>query len=136
MTIKKIHHINFLVKDLSVGVEKYQSLLGIQEFIIDDLPGRGVKTARAKVGDQWIVLVQPVDMTGIPGKHLQEHGEGFFLISYEVDNLEAAAQQAKASGCIMTSDEPRSGLENWKIWDIDSKDTFDVQIQFCVEGES
>ena len=78
MSVKKIHHINFVVYDLTSGMEQYQKLLGVSGFIVDDLPGRGVKTARVKVGDQWLVLVEPVDMDGIPGKHLQQNGEGFF----------------------------------------------------------
>ena len=133
MSIKKIHHINFVVSDLTRGMEQYKKLLGVSGFIVDDLPGRGVKTARVKVGEQWLVLVEPVDMDGVPGKHLQEHGEGFFLISYSVDNLKEAAQTVIDNGSEMTSDQPRQGLENWQVWDIRAEDTFGAQIQLCEE---
>ncbi|WP_200821284.1 VOC family protein [Oceanicoccus sp. KOV_DT_Chl] len=133
MSVTKIHHINFIVEDLSAGIDRYRKLLGIDNFVIDDLPGRGVKTARSKVGDSWLVLVQPVDMTGIPGKHLQQHGEGFFLISYSVDDLQQAAANVVAQGSAMTSEIPRQGLENWQVWDIDQNDTLGTQIQFCEE---
>ncbi|MDC3332827.1 VOC family protein [bacterium] len=133
MTVQRIHHINFLVKDLLAGIKCYQQLLGLGEFIIDDLPGRGVKTARIALGEQWLVLVQPVDMNGIPGKHLREHGEGFFLISYHVDDLDSAVERVIDHDSSMTSDAARKGLENWQVWDINSADTFGVQIQLCEE---
>lgn len=133
MTVKNIHHINFLVEDLNTGITRYENMLGLTGFIIDDLPGRGVKTARIKLGDTWLVLVQPVDMKGVPGQHLQEHGEGFFLISYGVDSLEEAGSRVAGHGSTMTSEQPRKGLENWHIWDIDMADTFGAQVQFCQE---
>lgn len=134
MSVSSIHHINFLVKDLYQGIERYQQLLGLGEFTVDDLPGRGVKTARIRLGDTWLVLVQPVDPAGVPGRHLAEHGEGFFLISYAVEDLDTAATAVKSAGSGMTSDQPRQGLENWQVWDIRQQDTFGAQIQFCREA--
>jgi methylmalonyl-CoA/ethylmalonyl-CoA epimerase len=131
--IKTIHHINFIVKDLSTAIGRYKNLLGIDEFIIDDLPDRGVKTARLKLGQVWLVLVQPVDMNGLPGQHLLAHGEGFFLISYAVDKLAVAAEKVVAAGSAMSSPTPRKGLENWQVWDIDINDTLGAQIQLCEE---
>ena len=135
MSIKKIHHINFLVQNLQQGINQYKSLLGIDHFIIDDLPGRGVLTARAKVGESWVVLLEPVDMDGVPGQHLQKHGEGFFLISYQVDSLEQSAAHIIEKGSAMTSAESRKGLDNWHIWDINVQDTFGAQIQLCEERD-
>jgi methylmalonyl-CoA/ethylmalonyl-CoA epimerase len=85
------------------------------------------------LGEQWLVLVQPVDPTGIPGRHLAEHGEGFFLISYAVDSLQQAAARVAANGSDMTSPEPRPGLQGWQVQDVNMRDTLGVQVQFCVE---
>lgn len=134
MPITKIHHINFLVKDLQKGMECYSALLGLKDFILDELPDRGVRTARVAVGEQWIVLVEPIDPEGIPGQHLAQHGEGFFLISYAVDDIDNAARQVARYGSSMTSPHPRQGLDNWRVWDVDSKDTLGIQLQFCQEN--
>ncbi len=133
MSTKKIHHINFLVKDIKEGINRYRDLLGIEGFILEELPERGVITARVALGEQWLVLVQPVDPSGIPGRHLAEHGEGFFLISYAVDSLQQAAARVAANGSDMTSPEPRQGLQGWQIQDVNMRDTLGVQVQFCVE---
>ncbi|MDH5434143.1 MAG: VOC family protein [Gammaproteobacteria bacterium] len=133
LQINKIHHINFIVKDLEEAVIKYKKLLGGCEFIIDDLPQRKVKTARTLIGEQWFVLVQPTSDTGIPAEHLKEHGEGFFLLSFAVDDLEANTKRLEKEGFTMTAHQPRKGLENWHIRDVDSKQTNNAQIQFCQE---
>lgn len=134
MAITKIHHINFIVKDLNEAINRYQQLFGLGEFIVDELPNRGVKTARVALGEQWLVLVQPVSSTGLPAEHLAEHGEGFFLISYAVDELHKAAQRIVEAGAEMASETPRAGLENWQVWDVESRDTFGAQIQLCEEA--
>jgi methylmalonyl-CoA/ethylmalonyl-CoA epimerase len=133
MSTKKIHHLNFLVKDIKEGINRYRDLLGIEGFILEELPERGVITARVALGEQWLVLVQPVDPTGIPGRHLAEHGEGFFLISYAVNNLQQAAARVVENGSNMTSAQPRQGLQGWQVQDVNMRDTLGVQVQFCEE---
>ncbi len=57
---KRIHHLNFLVRDLAAAITDYERLQ-LGPFIVDPLPARGVRTARAQLGDSWLVLVQPTD---------------------------------------------------------------------------
>ena len=128
-----VHHINFLVRDLMVAVERYRTVLGIDSFQYGKLDGRGVRTARFRVGQTWLVLVQPTDPDSVPGRHLAEHGEGIFLLSLGVDSLEAAVRDVKSRGGKFVSESPRKGLENWKLIDLDSDQFFDAQIQLCEE---
>ena len=50
--IKRVHHINFLVNDLEQAISRYQDLLGVAITRRDDLPDRGVKTGRFRLGEQ------------------------------------------------------------------------------------
>ena len=85
--ITHIHHINFIVKDLDSATTQYRKRLNLGEFTYDELAQRAVKTARIKLGDTWLVLVQPLDQDSVPAKFLKENGEGFFLISLGTDCL-------------------------------------------------
>lgn len=116
--LKCVHHINLLVRDLDMAVERYRSAFTIEEFIFAELPGRGVRTARFKAGQSWIVLVQPTDSDGVPGVHLAEHGEGLFLLSFEVDELGPAVESCAAAGAVVSGDR-RKGLEGWEVVDLD-----------------
>jgi methylmalonyl-CoA/ethylmalonyl-CoA epimerase len=135
MTIRRIHHINFIVENLDEGIKRYEKIIGTNAFEKDELTQRGVMTARAKIGEQWLVLVQPTDFDLVPGKHLREKGEGFFLLSLEVENMEDAVLEMERKGITFTSRKDRKGLLNWWVRDLDKDDTFGEQIQLCEERD-
>lgn len=128
--IRGVHHLNFLVRDLDEAVGRYERTLGVEIQQRDELPGRGVLTARFRAGDTWIVLVQPV-ADGEPMRYLERHGEGFYLISYEVDDVLRAAASARIAGVQTTSDLPRDGLDRWRVIDIDAAAMNGVTVQLC-----
>ena len=133
--IRRLHHINFIVKDLDKALQRYKVLLGEPAGEEEVLPQRGVKLVRFKVGETWLILVQPTDDTGPPAQYLEKHGEGFFLISCQVDDVRAAARQA-LSGSIKALDlTPRQGLDDWQVMDLDPDDLFGVNFQL-VESSS
>ena len=133
MPITKIHHINFLVRDLDVAEQRYRQMLGLGPAIREALPGRGVLTARFRVGEVWLVLVQPTSEQGEPAEHLRDHGEGFFLISFAVDDLDAALAHADAEGTRLGSSQPRTGLGGWRVIDFITADTFGATVQLTEE---
>ena len=133
--INRIHHINFLVNELDAAIERYRSLLQFEEVIREDLPQRGISTARFRLGTTWIVLIQPYDPDSIPGRHLRQHGEGFFLISYQTDDLEAESAQAAENGIEVLDQFPRRGLADWRVKDLSPQDLFGVNTQITESGD-
>ena len=130
--ITHIHHINFIVQDLESAISQFERLLGMQGFIKDSLEKRAVATARIKLGDTWLVLVQPVDDESVPAKFLQENGEGFFLISLGTDDLERQLKRMEEQN-ISPNSETRRGLENWLVADLPINQFFGEQFQLCEE---
>lgn len=127
-----IHHINLLVRDLEAMVATYRRAFGLPEPQLETLSGRGARTARFRIGETWLVLVQPLDPDGVPGRHLAEHGEGLFLLSLGVDDLDAAKQSLIASGTTLQGTE-RSGLANWRVQDLPINTFGAAQLQLCAE---
>jgi len=134
--IKRIHHINFIVNDLDQAVQRYRVLFGDPVGGAESLPQRGVKLARFKVGETWLILVQPVGDEGIPAQHLKEHGEGFFLISCQVDDVRNAAEMVSAQGIGVLDQHPRQGLDDWKVMDLSPDDLFGAGFQLVESDES
>lgn len=132
---KRVHHINLLVRDLDTAIERYKTTLGIHSFVREDLPERGVQTARFKVGETWLVLVQPTNADSIPGRHLAEHGEGLFLLSLQTDDLTRAVASIQSNGGQFTSDSSRQGLADWRVIDLSSEQFFGSQIQLTENGD-
>ncbi|WP_165954402.1 VOC family protein [Seongchinamella unica] len=117
--LTRVHHINLLVRDLDAAVARYRAAFAIARFEFGDLPERGVRTARFRAGESWIVLVQPTDPDSVPGQQLAAHGEGLFLLSLGVDSLASARETVLAGGGAFTQDKPRTGLEGWQVLDLD-----------------
>ena len=131
--LKRIHHINFVVHNLDDAVQRYENLFQIKVDAYEDHPQRPVKTARFRIGETWIVLVEPLDNESVPAKHLQEHGEGFFLISYEVENIDNAIKNVKENGGLMLDEKPRQGILNWQVADLNPDCSFNALTQLVEE---
>ena len=131
--LKRVHHINFLVADLDKSIERYKDLFELESVEVEMLPERGVATARFDLDGVWIVLVQPVDDASEPAQHLRQHGEGVFLISYAVDDLDDAREKLVARGAISRSATTRDGLLNWRVIDLDPEAVFGAPVQLTEE---
>ncbi len=134
--LKKVHHINFLVSDLEEASSRYRAVFGVEPGEIEFLPERGVKVARFRLDNVWIILVQPTDPDCMPARHLAREGEGFFLISFQVDDIESASTSIKNRGCGVLDETPRHGLDDWKVVDLDPLDTFGARFQLVESSDS
>ena len=129
---RSVHHINFIVRDLEVAIARYEQILDTPVTLRDRLEHRGVDTARFKLGETWIVLVQPTGSEGEPARYLKENGEGFFLMSLEVDSLE---DEVNRLGPEMFRGDERPGVDDWQVVDLNSEQTFGAQLQMVTTGQ-
>ncbi len=127
--IKRIHHINFLVRDLEKAILRYKVLFGDPVSESETLPQRGIRLARFRVGETWLILIQPVDNEGIPARYLEQHGEGFFLISCQVEDVENSTRMVSSEGIGVLDQFPRQGLDDWRVMDLSPDDLFGVNFQ-------
>ncbi len=127
-----IHHINFLVRDLESAVQRHE-LLGLGPFEYAELAPRQVRTARTRVGQSWLVLVQPIDQASAPAQHLAQHGEGFFLLSFGVDDLTATMKELTNNGVNVNPASTRQGLLNWHVVDLPIGQTDGALLQLTEE---
>jgi methylmalonyl-CoA/ethylmalonyl-CoA epimerase len=75
------------------------------------------------------VLVQPTDEGSEPMRHLQQHGEGLYLVSFAVDDLDIAAAELTDKGAISRSTNEREGLQGWRVIDLEPDAVFGALIQ-------
>lgn len=127
--IQGVHHINFIVRDLEAAVVRWERILGRGVDSRDRLAERGVDIARFDLGGTWVVLVQPTG-PGAPAEYLAANGEGFFLMALGVKSLEAEAERLGPS---LLHGETRTGLDGWRVRDLDVGRTFGAQLQIAEE---
>jgi methylmalonyl-CoA/ethylmalonyl-CoA epimerase len=126
-TLKSVHHINFIVADLDATVQAYQNTLGIGPFEYEELPERAVSTARVRVGEVWIVLVSPQCENSVAGRYLEAHGDGFFLMSFGVDNLDQAMAELAQRGALPAGRTAHAGILDWRVADLETEDSLGIR---------
>ncbi len=114
MAITRIHHINFVVRDLDAAIERFEASPGLGPFERIDHEARGSTIAFAPVGESWFVLVCPHDEDSAPGRHLEAHGEGLFLLSFGTDDISDVIERAGKDPDVQL----RHGILDWEIADI------------------
>jgi methylmalonyl-CoA/ethylmalonyl-CoA epimerase len=112
VTLTRIHHLNLIVRDLDEATTRFEQALGVEPFETIDHAPRGAHVARTRIGESWLVLVCPYDDESPPGKFLEAHGEGFFLVSFGVENLDEQLHK------LHPDESARAGILDWRVADL------------------
>ena len=128
----RIHHLTWVVADLEAALAPFVPWLGPDAIVREALPGRGVLTARVRIGDTWLVFVQPT-APGAPATRLASAGEGLLLVSLGVPSLERALDTLALSG-VNPAGASRAGLADWRVVDLDLRLPGGVNVQICEDG--
>jgi len=133
---RRIHHLDVVVRDLVSAEERYRTVLGVEPLPRESLPERGIDLVRFRVGESWLILVQPTRPDGPVAAFLEENGEGFFHVAVAVDDIEERAATLTSEGIRLTNREPRTGVDGWKLVDIEIDETFGAMVQLVEDPEA
>ncbi len=112
MKTLEIDHICFAVRSLHQAREVYEGVLGMEPAKEYESEEESVKVIRYYVGGVAVELIEPTNRTCEVARFLADKGEGFFLISYRVDDVEEALGELKARGYDTIDRKPRNLLGN------------------------
>jgi methylmalonyl-CoA/ethylmalonyl-CoA epimerase len=98
--VRNFDHLVAAVKDLDAGVKTWSNNFGLTESSRNEMPSLGITNAILPVGqaNAFIELVTPLGEGGAVEKFLGERGEGLYLISLEVGNLDQAVAGLRDKG--------------------------------------
>ncbi|MGB4863151.1 MAG: VOC family protein [Tepidiformaceae bacterium] len=124
MKAKRIDHVGIVVKDLHTAMETYARNFG---FAADASKGGenaalGIKNAFMPVGESDLEFIQPVGDDGPVAQFAKERGEGTFLLSIEVDDIDDAVEHLRAQGA-------RVGAPSNGVAFVSAKSTHGVNLQ-------
>ena len=106
--IKRFFAVSIAVRDLDTAVKKYGDVLGVEpEFTKPGyFPFPGIQGAFFQVGDVRIYLIASDQADTSVAKFVETRGEGVFLLSLEVDDVEQATKEIGEKGVKFVSDTP------------------------------
>jgi len=117
--VSKIDHIAIAVKDLDAAVQRFTANFGFPVTGLGELSALNIRRAFLGIGDASLELFQPTAPSNPAAKFLNERGEGMYILSLEVDDLNAASAALAKKGIkvsIQTVPEgPRLGFISPKV---------------------
>ena len=105
--MRKIDHICFAVRDLEKAKEIYGENLGIVPAVEYVAESEHIRVARYYIGEVAVELMEATGPGGEVAKFIERRGEGVFLISYKVDDLDSAMEELKSKGAKLIDEKPR-----------------------------
>ena len=111
MKIEKIDHISIAVRNLNKACKVYEDIMGLELDSMYVSEEEKIRVARYRVGDAWLELMEPTG-EGDVSRFLDKRGEGLFVISYKVPDVDSAMAELKGKGYKLIDDNPRRLLGN------------------------
>ena len=134
MKAEKIDHICIAVKDLARARNVYEDMLGLEPALEYEAESESIRVARYYVGEVALELMEPTSPDCEVARFLTRRGEGVFLISYRVDQVEAGLQELKRKGKRLIDEQPRSLMGNRYAFVMPPSETFGVLTEI-LDGE-
>ena len=111
----KIDHLGIAVKAVADAAKMYERVLGLKVSSIDQVEEQGVRVAMLNIGESCLELLEATRPDSPIGKFVAKRGEGLHHIAVQVDNIEEALAQLKASGVRLIDESPRKGAHNTRV---------------------
>ena len=110
MNARKIDHVGIVVKDIEAGLATFARNFGFEADRSrgGEIPALGIRNAYMPVGESDLAFIQPVGSEGPVAKFARERGEGQFLLSLAVADIDSAVAHLRGLG--MRVGDPVNGV--------------------------
>lgn len=112
MKATAIDHICIAVKDLAKARQAYEETLGLELALEYEAASEKIRVARYYLGEVALELMEDLDGTGEVAKFIQRRGEGIYLISFRVSDVEKGLEELRQKGIKTIDQAPRRLLGN------------------------
>jgi methylmalonyl-CoA/ethylmalonyl-CoA epimerase len=126
-----IEHIGIAVKNLEESIGRYEKLLGVACYHVEEVTDQKVKTAFFLVGDTKIELLESTSPDGPVGRFIAERGEGVHHIAYAVPDVRKSLDALKSAGFRLIDQNPRAGAEGMNIAFVHPESSNGVLTEIC-----
>ena len=105
MAITNLDHIAIAVNDLESATKTWQENFGLPLERTGESQALGIRQAFLPIGSAFIELISPLSESGPVADALKNKGEGLYLLSLAVDDLDATLAELRERG-VRVNDPP------------------------------
>jgi methylmalonyl-CoA/ethylmalonyl-CoA epimerase len=131
--MNKIEHIGIAVKDLSISIPLFETLLNTPCYKTERVEGEHVQTAFFQKGETKIELLESTTPDGVIARYIEKKGEGIHHIAFDVEDIHAEMKRLKEEGFTLLNETPKEGADNKLVCFLHPKGTNSVLVELCQE---
>lgn len=113
MGVTKLEYFSVATNDLEGTIKRYEESLGLKQQTEIKEQRFGFRGCMIGIGDEHMIeVVSPANEDSAMARFMKMRegdaypgGEGLYLVSFRVDDMEAAVKQARAAGLSVTTEE-------------------------------
>ena len=102
--------LSVVVRDLEAAVKRFETLFGLKVYSRTESREFGFKNAILPLGKGHIELMQPIDPSKAVARYLETHGEGVYLVGFDVEDVPGSVQKLRGAGVRVTQPAPDAPL--------------------------
>ncbi|MCW2829631.1 MAG: methylmalonyl-CoA epimerase [Aeromicrobium sp.] len=131
MITSTVHGVNIAVSDLAHWTERYEQVLGVKSVPVDadGFAFPGLSGSSFDLNGFNLNLISSDDPTTSVGRFLARRGDGFFLLSLRVDDVDRASDDLRELGVEPLLVEPARGEAHLPVNFVHPRDMAGVQIE-------
>ncbi|MBW1682969.1 MAG: VOC family protein [Deltaproteobacteria bacterium] len=112
MKAEKVDHICIAVRNLAQAREVYEETLGLELALEYVAESEKIHVARYYIGEVALELMEATGPDSEVAKFIERRGEGVFLISYKVEDVEKGLAELREKGEPTIDKTPRELMGN------------------------
>lgn len=98
--------LSVVVKDLEAAAKRFEDLFGLKVHSRSESEEFGFKNAILPLGKGHIELMEPTDPAKAVARYLEKHGEGVYLVGFNVEDVPGAVQTLRGKGVLVAQPGP------------------------------
>lgn len=131
--MEKLEHIGIAVKNMDLASKLFTSLLGQNQYKVEEVESEGVKTAFFNVSGIKIELLEATRPDSPIAKFIEKRGEGVHHLAFEVTDINQSLVEYQQKGFEAINSVPKQGADNKMIAFLHPKTTGGVLVELCEE---
>ena len=129
--IQGLAHIGIAVRSLAEALPFWTARMGFRHTDTAELKSMGLRIAFVVAGDCELELLEPTSPDSTIAKFLDRRGEGIHHLSFSVDDIERALEEAGAAGLELIDRTPRDGSHHTRIAFLHPRAAHGVLVELC-----
>lgn len=127
-----VNGINIAVRDLEYWTHRYEQVLGISATPVDEegFAFPGLQGASFNIQGFGLNLISSTDSTTSVGRFLERRGDGVFLLSLKVEDVDAASAELREMGIEPLLERPARGDGHAPVNFVHPREMAGVQFEF------